>query len=83
MEEVQFLRQEKQSRAMSQPKSNFDLSEGGNPFLVNVENLRYNSITPGRSLLHVYHKPVFKYSWKTYGKSSFTTFPSLARTILI
>jgi len=34
------------------------------PFLVHFENLRYNSVIPGRSLLQVYHPSVFKYAWQ-------------------
>ena len=34
------------------------------PFLVHFQNLRYNSVIPGRSLLQVYHPSVFKYAWQ-------------------
>ena len=34
------------------------------PFLVHFENLRYNSVIPGRSLLQVYHPSAFKYAWQ-------------------
>ena len=34
------------------------------PFLVHFENLRYNSVIPGRSLLQVYHPSVFRYAWQ-------------------
>ena len=34
------------------------------PFLVHFENLRYNSVIPGRSLLQVYHPSNFKYAWQ-------------------
>ena len=34
------------------------------PFLVHFENLRYNSVIPGRSLLQIYHPSNFKNAWK-------------------
>ena len=56
------------------------------PFLVHFENLRYNSVIPGRSLLQVYHPNAFKYAWqkqsrqgpksvKYWSKSGLTMWP--------